>query len=440
MMPNKWISLIAFIFIIYAVYVGNKESSQHPPASAISNEETSITKKPTAEEKILAQLNPRNVEETTHSDSTSQMPKNPLTNNPEDYTDDDSEKTDEIIPTLDKESHQTAQKNNTNTTLEGHQHNQQNIPPSVTPTQTPHEKAETSTSSITLPTERAIVKIDENMVQNFEGSYLEKKAVNILTLLAKSPEGRQLLENLFSNPGQSSPCAAKQTPITTFDGIKFIDLDLGIGRSAICGDNVKIAYAVRNANDQLLTEGSEEIHLGQLKLLKGLEQAVVGMQEGGKRKVYIPSHLAFDPPEFRHEAIPIGEPVYAEITLQKLIPTISQRIPRQFDTKPGNGIPIMCGDIVPIHYKISRLDGSILYNSHDRRREPLALKVGNLETPTGFQLAVEKMHFGGKRTLILTPTMLRAGSEEMTRRFIPSGVELKDQAYILDVEVLHFHH
>lgn len=432
-MFNRWITFAAFIFIVYAISTGYMEEQKKEAAeeaavqqsaamagSTATNNTEQQPSGPTAEEKILNKLRDDGAASDDSALLASQMkeldaPDTPPEPQPAPAPVQLAMPNENLVSPETEKMGEAAQEKTSGSTAPG-----------------------APDTFLSQPT-RPMVTIDEKALQNFEGSFLERKAVNVLTLLAKTPEGKEFLENLFSKPGDM-PCGTKNQPITNFDGIKFIDLSLGAGRSAVCGDKATITYVIRNEKDQSLDEGSKTIRLGDLSVLKGLEQAVVGMQVNGKRKVYIPPHLAFDMPEFRTEAVPKGQPVYAEISLQDLVPMVGRHIPHQYDMLQGTGEPVMCGDTIPIHYRLSKLDGGVLYDSKERRREPLALRVGNMSNPRAFVLGVEKMRFGGKRTIIVPPKMLRAGTAEITHRFIPPSVELNDQAYVLDIEVLQLIH
>jgi len=76
------------------------------------------------------------------------------------------------------------------------------------------------------------------------------------------------------------------------------ELEIGKGREAVKGALIKIHY------EGLLEDGTKfdssydhgrvfQFVLGAKKVIQGMDQGVMGMKEGGKRKLFIPSHLAY---------------------------------------------------------------------------------------------------------------------------------------------------
>ena len=82
--------------------------------------------------------------------------------------------------------------------------------------------------------------------------------------------------------------------------LKITDTQVGTGRDAVKGALVKVHY------DGFLEDGRKfdssidrgrpfQFVLGAGKVIKGWDQGLMGMKEGGKRTLHIPAHLAYGP-------------------------------------------------------------------------------------------------------------------------------------------------
>ena|ERR1043166_1987120 len=86
--------------------------------------------------------------------------------------------------------------------------------------------------------------------------------------------------------------------ITTATGLKYIDVKVGAGREAKPGNTVTVHYTGKLQNgkkfDSSVDRGDPfEFPLGMGKVIRGWDQGVAGMKEGGKRKLIIPGDLAY---------------------------------------------------------------------------------------------------------------------------------------------------
>jgi FKBP-type peptidyl-prolyl cis-trans isomerase len=101
--------------------------------------------------------------------------------------------------------------------------------------------------------------------------------------------------------------------------LKKEDVKVGNGPAAAKGDKVKVHYTGRLLKTNLKFDSSVgkdpfEFTLGEGGVIKGWDQGVVGMKVGGKRKLTIPSDLAYgkkgSPPK-----IPADAPLVFDIEL-----------------------------------------------------------------------------------------------------------------------------
>ncbi len=107
----------------------------------------------------------------------------------------------------------------------------------------------------------------------------------------------------------ASPESAEETEkpkepewVTTDSGLKMRDLVVGTGAEAKTGDQVEVHYTGWFWNDGEKGDIFDSSHkrnttfafpLGQGKVIKGWDEGVVDMKEGGKRELLIPSDLAY---------------------------------------------------------------------------------------------------------------------------------------------------
>ena len=86
-------------------------------------------------------------------------------------------------------------------------------------------------------------------------------------------------------------------------GLEIADVVVGSGAEAVDGSAVELKYAgafyeTGDEFDSSWSRGTDEtlpVTLGEGRVIPGFEQAVYGMQEGGRRIVTIPSELGYGP-------------------------------------------------------------------------------------------------------------------------------------------------
>jgi len=100
--------------------------------------------------------------------------------------------------------------------------------------------------------------------------------------------------------GPAKPPTISGTPVTLPDGLQYIDMQVGCGPAAQSGSNVSVQYtgwlqktgkkfdSSWDRNAQAFT-----VVLGQGKVIKGWDEGVIGMKQGGERRLIIPAALAY---------------------------------------------------------------------------------------------------------------------------------------------------
>ncbi len=86
--------------------------------------------------------------------------------------------------------------------------------------------------------------------------------------------------------------------ITTPSGLKYTELKTGSGPMPLPGQTVSVHQVVRDSKGNLLEDTYKnglpfEFILGKDETIQGLEEGVMTMKVGGKRKLYVPPELGF---------------------------------------------------------------------------------------------------------------------------------------------------
>jgi FKBP-type peptidyl-prolyl cis-trans isomerase len=85
--------------------------------------------------------------------------------------------------------------------------------------------------------------------------------------------------------------------VTTKSGLKYKDLIVGTGKEAKTGDTVAVHYTGRLKDgtqfDSSVGKKPFTFNLGASEVIKGWDEGVAGMKEGGKRKLIIPPELGY---------------------------------------------------------------------------------------------------------------------------------------------------
>lgn len=101
-----------------------------------------------------------------------------------------------------------------------------------------------------------------------------------------------------ASPDLAKPEAGKE--ITTPSGLKYTDLKVGSGDAVKGGDTVSVHY-VGTFTDGKKFDASRDhgtpfdFQVGAQMVIKGWDEGLLGMKPGGKRKLVVPSDLAYGP-------------------------------------------------------------------------------------------------------------------------------------------------
>lgn len=249
-------------------------------------------------------------------------------------------------------------------------------------------------------------------------------------------------------PEQEVAASAASAPVTVavvppFATLEKIDSVVGTGKEAVIGKTVVVHYTgwlrdpqAENQHgksfDSSVGRGPFSFNLGEGRVIRGWEQGVQGMKVGGKRTLQIPSTLAYGPRGAGRGVIPPDADLIFDI---ELLDVINMPEVEKIDSKIGKGDEAKSGNTVTVHYtgwlrdpKAKGQKGKEFDSS--RKREAFSFTVNGGEVIRGWDLGVQGMKIGGKRTLII-PAALAYGAREVGNGLIPANSDL-----VFDVELL----
>lgn len=100
--------------------------------------------------------------------------------------------------------------------------------------------------------------------------------------------------------GAANPPALTQTPTKLSDGLEYIDIQVGCGPAAGKTSNVSVEYSGWLQSTGKKFDSSYDrkgqpftLQLGQGSVIKGFDEGIVGMQQGGIRRLIIPPSLGY---------------------------------------------------------------------------------------------------------------------------------------------------
>jgi peptidylprolyl isomerase len=115
----------------------------------------------------------------------------------------------------------------------------------------------------------------------------------------------------------------KDDVITTKSGLKYIEVKVGTGKVAKAGDTVEVHYTGTLTNGKKFDSSRDRnetfsFKLGAGMVIKGWDEGVAGMIEGGKRKLMIPANLAYGDRAIGNGLIPANSELHFDVELVKV--------------------------------------------------------------------------------------------------------------------------
>lgn len=140
----------------------------------------------------------------------------------------------------------------------------------------------------------------------------------------------------FSGDGENSATNTEQQvlagtklegfePVDNVDELKIADIQEGEGKETKASDTVVVDYTGALASTGVIFESSKDV--GQpvsfplQGVIKGWSEGLVGMKEGGVRRLVIPAELAYGDTPPQGSSIPPGAALVFDVTLYAVTPT-----------------------------------------------------------------------------------------------------------------------
>lgn len=213
-------------------------------------------------------------------------------------------------------------------------------------------------------------------------------------------------------------CTPESTPTatTTADGLIVEDLAVGDGKEANAGSAVAVHYTGWLYDEtQPDNRGAEfdsslkrnrpfEFVLGQGRVIKGWDLGVAGMKVGGKRRLVIPAELGYG-------ARGSGAKIPPNSTLMFDVELLATDSVTVIEQKIGDGAEALPGTRVSVDYTGWLFDEDSLANKGQQfdssidRGQQFSFVLGQGRVITGWEVGVQGMKEGGKRTLIIPASM-----------------------------------
>ncbi len=269
-------------------------------------------------------------------------------------------------------------------------------------------------------------------------------ALALVLFACNKPDNKQE-ESVTETQSTSIKESSTGQEIITSTGLKYIDEVIGTGKTPNKGDKVKVHYTGTLEDGTKFDSSHDrkqpfEFPLGVGRVIKGWDEGIATMKEGGKRKLIIPYELGYGSRNMG--AIPPNSILFFDVELievvEKFVDTdfslpgieeVTQSGLRMIIHKEGNGEIPLPGQTVIVHYTGILENGSQFDSSHDRGR-PFSFQLGQGRVIKGWDEALALMSKGEKRTLIIPPEIGYGSSRKSS---IPPNSTL-----IFEVELVDF--
>jgi len=122
---------------------------------------------------------------------------------------------------------------------------------------------------------------------------------NSIEVASNAAPGPSSGERMTSSPKATASSSVSDRPIESIQSLLHHDKSKGTGPPVKAGDRVSVLFISRVGHlaGKVISQSNKgnpyHFKVGEPSVIKGFSRGVLGMQVGGERIIYIPSHLAF---------------------------------------------------------------------------------------------------------------------------------------------------
>jgi len=237
--------------------------------------------------------------------------------------------------------------------------------------------------------------------------------------------------------------------VTTDSGLQYIEIEEGQGPSPEPGAIVAVHYR------GTLEDGTEfdnsyergepiQFALGEGVVIRGWDEGIALMKEGGKAKLVIPPELAYGergaggviPPNatltFEVELVGIRSGAPSGPTkVDEGDYVVTDSGLKYYDLEEGDGPQPEQGQTVIVHYT-GWLENGTKFDSSLDRGQPFTFALGQGQVIKGWDEGLSTMKVGGQRQLVIPPAL--GYGDRGAGSVIPPGATLVFEVELLDVK------
>ena len=204
-------------------------------------------------------------------------------------------------------------------------------------------------------------------------------------------------------------------PADALKELKIEDVKVGTGRPAEKGDILVLQYTGKLKDGKVFDSNDKKdatpfaVKLGDGTVIKGWEQGLIGIKNGGERKLSIPSELGYgERGQVNMGQTEGGIPPYADlffdIKVLALVKKDEEGVYDKTDVKVGSGPACKKGDKIQVDYVGTFANGKKFDSSRDRHA-PLEFVLGANTVIAAWDYGIVGMKVGGIRKLRVPPAI-----------------------------------
>jgi FKBP-type peptidyl-prolyl cis-trans isomerase len=185
------------------------------------------------------------------------------------------------------------------------------------------------------------------------------------------------------------------------------DVKVGTGRAAQVGDTISVTYTGKLKNGTTFDTNDKpdgkpfRFKLGAGSVIKGWDQGLVGVKQGGERKLAIPASLGYGSKD--QAKIPANSDLYFDVKVITVITPEDLTQVTRSTLKVGTGPALKPGDTATVNYTLAGEDGSIMDDKY--AKTPYSFKLGAHHVLAVIEAGMVGMKAGGHIKLKI-PQML----------------------------------